>query len=317
MKIILMGTPHHANIGDLAIAYAEEKIIKQLFPNTKLYIMQEEKLDVCAKRVKNYIKKDDIILLHGGGNIGDTYVTPEQGRREVISSYPNNKIIIFPQTAYFENEEELDISKKVYNAHNNLIIMAREKMSYDFMKKHFYNAKIYLTPDIVMSLKEISDIKRSGALLMFRRDKEKTLGNEKTDSIVYYIKEHFNTYKITDMNIGTEVVNNISEKMRKEILESKFKELQSAELVITDRLHGMVFSAITETPCVVFDSLTHKIVESYDWLINLGYIQMCNDINNLEECIKKTTNSKPRLYNNDFAKNTISNILLKEIGDRK
>ena len=315
MKIILMGTPHHANIGDLAIAYAEEKIIKQLFPNTKLYIMQEEKLDVCAKRVKNYIKKDDIILLHGGGNIGDTYVTPEQGRREVISSYPANKIIIFPQTAYFENEKELDISKKIYNAHNNLIIMAREKRSYDFMKKHFYNAKIYLTPDIVMSLKEISDIKRSGALLMFRRDKEKTLGNEKTDSIVYYIKEHFNTYKITDMNIGTEVVNNISEKMRKEILESKFKELQSAELVITDRLHGMVFSAITETPCVVFDSLTHKIVESYDWLKNLGYIQMCNDINNLEECIKKTTNSKPRLYNNDFAKNTISNILVKEIGD--
>ena len=317
MKIILMGTPHHANIGDLAIAYAEEKMIKQLFPDKKLYVMQEEKLDVCAKRVKNYIKKDDIILLHGGGNIGDTYVTPEQGRREVISSYPNNKIIIFPQTAYFENEKELDISKKIYNAHNNLIIMAREKRSYDFMKKHFYNAKIYLTPDIVMSLKEISDIKRSGALLMFRRDKEKTLGNEKTDSIFEYIKKHFNTYKITDMNIGTEVVNNISEKMRKEILESKFKELQSAELVITDRLHGMVFSAITETPCVVFDSLTHKIVESYDWLKNLGYIQMCNDINNLEECIKKTTNSKPRLYNNDFAKNTISNILLKEIGDRK
>ena len=317
MKIILMGTPHHANIGDLAIAYAEEKIIKQLFPNTKLYIMQEEKLDVCAKRVKNYIKKDDIILLHGGGNIGDTYVTPEQGRREVISSYPNNKIIIFPQTAYFENEKELDISKKIYNAHNNLIIMAREKRSYDFMKKHFYNAKIYLTPDIVMSLKEISDIKRSGALLMFRRDKEKTLGNEKTDFIFKYIKKHFNTYKITDMNIGTEVVNNISDKTRKEILESKFKELQGAELVITDRLHGMVFSAITETPCVVFDSLTHKIVESYDWLRNLGYIQMCNDINNLEECIKKTTNSKPRLYNNDFAKNTISNILLKEIGDRK
>ena len=106
MKIILMGTPHHANIGDLAIAYAEEKMIKQLFPDKKLYVMQEEKLDVCAKRVKNYIKKDDIILLHGGGNIGDTYVTPEQGRREVISSYPANKIIIFPQTAYFENEEE-------------------------------------------------------------------------------------------------------------------------------------------------------------------------------------------------------------------
>ena len=40
MKIILMGTPHHANIGDLAIAYAEEKMIKQLFPDKKLYVVQ-------------------------------------------------------------------------------------------------------------------------------------------------------------------------------------------------------------------------------------------------------------------------------------
>lgn len=315
MNIILMGTPHHANIGDLAIAYSEEKMIKDLFPNKKLYIMQEEKLDICAKRVKNYIENDDIILLHGGGNIGDTYVTPEQGRREVISCFPNNKIIIFPQTAYFENEEELNISKKIYNAHNNLIIMAREKRSYEFMKKHFYNAKIYLTPDIVMSLKEVSSSQRNGVLLMFRRDKEKTLGNELTNLVIKYVKEHFDSYKITDMNIGTEVVNNISEKMRKEILENKFKELQSAELVITDRLHGMVFSAVTGTPCVVFDSLTHKIVESFDWLRNLGYIQMCYNTNNLEECIKKSINFKPCLYNNDFAKKAINNILLKEMGD--
>ena len=315
MNLILMGTPHHANIGDLAIAYAEEKMIKELFPNKKLYIMQEEKLDICAKRVKKYIKDEDIILLHGGGNIGDTYVTPEKGRREIILTYPNNKIIIFPQTAYFENQEELNISKKIYNSHNNLIIMAREKKSYNFMKKHFYNAKVYLTPDIVMSLKETSYKKRNGVLLMFRRDKEKTLKNETFDYILDYIKEHFDSYKISDMNIGTKPVNNISEKKRKEILGNKFKELQSARLVITDRLHGMIFSAITETPCVVFDSLTHKIVESYDWLEDLGYIQICDNINNLENCIKKVTTFSPCIYNNEFAEKIISNILTKEIGD--
>lgn len=315
MKIILMGTPHHANIGDLAIAYAEEKIIKELFPQKKFYIMQEEKLDTCAKKVKKYIKDDDIILLHGGGNIGDTYVTPEMGRREVISSYPNNKIIIFPQTAYFENEEELNISKKIYNAHNDLVIMAREKKSYEFMKKNFYNAKVCLTPDIVMSLKESSNTRRHGVLLMFRRDKEKILGNNMTDFIVSYVEKNFESYKISDMNIGTEPVNNISEKIRENILKDKFEELQNAKLVITDRLHGMIFSAITETPCVVFDSLTHKIIESYDWFKNLGYIQMCKNINNLENCIKKAINFKPCIYDNDFTKKIISNILIDEIGD--
>ena len=42
------------------------------------------------------------------------------------------------------------------------------------MKKHFCNAKAYLTPDIVMTLKETEDKLRNGVVLMFRRDKEKT-----------------------------------------------------------------------------------------------------------------------------------------------
>ncbi len=314
-KIILMGTPHHGNIGDLAIAYAEEKMLKRYFPNHKVYIMQEEKLDICAEKVKDYINTEDIILLHGGGNIGDTYVMPEKGRRKVIETFPNNKIIVFPQTAYFEDSTELEISKKIYNAHPKLVIMARENKSFEFMKKHFCNAKAYLTPDIVMTLKETEDKLRNGVVLMFRRDKEKTLDNETSDTIHQYVMQHYSTYKFSDMNLGTKIINNISERKRESILEHKFNEIQSAELVITDRLHGMIFSAITETPCVVFASLTHKIEESYKWLQNLEYIQICHDINDLENCIRKATNAKKKVYDNKFAEETISNILMKEIGE--
>ena len=317
MNIFLMGVPHHANIGDLAIAYSEEKMIKELFPNNKLYIMQEEKLDICAKKVKSFVNDDDIILLHGGGNIGDTYIMPEKGRRTVISTFPNNKIIVFPQTAFFEDTGALDISKRIYNAHKHLVLIAREKMSYQFMKKNFGSAKIYLTPDIVMTLKEVSNKPRNGVLLMFRRDKEKNLSPETASAVMKYVKKHFDSYKISDMNIGTEPVNNVSRKIRAKFLSDKFNELQSSELVITDRLHGMIFSAITETPCVVFESLTHKITESFDWLKNLGYIQMCDDINNLEKCVEKAINFKPRVYDNEFAKKMIGDILIKEIGDEK
>lgn len=313
MNIILMGVPHHANVGDLAIAYAEEKMIRKLFPNRKLYIMPEEKLDICAKKVKKYIKNDDIILLHGGGNIGDTYVVPEKGRREVISAFPNNKIIIFPQSAYFDNEEELKISKKIYNTHKNLIIMAREKKSFDFMKKHFYNAKIYLTPDIVMTLKEDSNLKRDGVLLMLRQDKEKTLEEKTKKSIIKYVKENFESYKISDMHMESKGIQNVPKTIRKQMIKNKLEEFQTSELVITDRLHGMIFSAITQTPCVVFSSLTHKIIESYEWLKNLEYIQMCNNINDLEECIKKSLKAKNQTYNNEFAIKIISDILIKEI----
>ena len=181
-KLIIMGIPHHGNIGDNAIAVAEEELIKKIFPQYKLYKMQEKYLDICVNRAKNFINDDDIILLHGGGNIGDTYERPEKGRREVIKTFPNNKIIIFPQTAYFSDTEkgkkELEISKEIYNAHKNLIIMAREEKSYQFMKKHFYNNKIYLTPDIVMTLNKSLNKDREGVLLLFRTDKEKTLEDQ-------------------------------------------------------------------------------------------------------------------------------------------
>lgn len=315
-KIIIMGIPHHGNIGDNAIAIAEEQLIKKYFPNYELYLMQEKYLDICANRVKKIIKDDDIILLHGGGNIGDTYVRPEKGRREVIKLFPNNKIIIFPQTAYFsdteEGKKELEISKEIYNEHKNLIIMAREEKSYKFMKENFYNAKIYLTPDIVMTLKEKSNFNREGALLLFRTDKEKTISDLDIEIIKKITKNKFEKYTLSDMNLGSGIVN-IAGKKREKILKEKFEQLQKSEIVVTDRLHGMIFAAITETPCVVFGNFNHKIEECYKWIENLKYIQFCKNIEELENAIENVTKFKDREYDNNFAEETIAEVLKKEI----
>ena len=309
-KLIIMGIPHHGNIGDNAIALAEEELIKKYFPQYKLYMMQEKYLDVCVNKAKKFIDEDDIILLHGGGNIGDTYERPEKGRREVIKTFPNNIIIIFPQTAYFSDtekgKEELKISKEIYNAHKNLIIMAREEKSYQFMKKHFYNNKIYLTPDIVMTLNKSLNKDREGALLLFRTDKEKTLENQNIEKIKEIAKNRFGKYIISDMNLGSGIVN-IGGK------NNKFEQFQSTKIAITDRLHGMIFAAITETPCVVFGNFNHKILESYKWLKKLGYIQFCNNIEETEQAIGKVTKVKNRKYDNKFAEEIIIEILKKEI----
>lgn len=315
-KIIIMGIPHHGNIGDNAIAIAEEEIINQ-FNNYEIYQMPEDNLYKCVKRVKKIINEDDIILLHGGGNIGDTYEIPEKGRREVIKEFPNNKIIIFPQTVYFSNTEsgkkELEISKKIYNAHNNLVMLAREKKSYNFMKKHFNNAKIYLTPDIVMTLKKEKNIRRNGVLLLFRNDKEKTLDDKIIENIKKEVVKNNYKYTISDMNVGTTILKNVGGKYREKLLNDKFEEFQTSELVITDRLHGMIFAAITGTPCIVFSNFNHKIIESYEWLKNLNYIKYCDDYSKIGDLIIELKNIKETKYDNSFALNTIVSILKKEI----
>ena len=108
-------------------------------------------------------------------------------------------------------------------------------------------------------------------------------------------------------------INNVAGKYRDNLLEAKFNEFQTSKLVITDRLHGMIFAAITQTPCIVFGSLTHKTTESHAWLKNLGYIQFCEDINSLEEQIEKVANVKEPQYDNKFAREKIKEVLKKEI----
>ena len=312
-----MGIPHHGNLGDNAIALAEERIIDTYFSGYEKYVVPEKKLELCANKLKTYIKDDDILLLHGGGNIGDTYVTPEAGRRKVIQMYPNNKIIVFPQTAYFSDTEEgrrvLDESKKIYNAHKNLVILAREEKSYEFMKKHFYNAKVYLTPDIVMTLNEAKKERREGALLLFRTDKEKTLSDEKAESIKNIVQREFGKYELSDMNIWNTITNNISYKDREKLLQDKFDQIRKAEVVITDRLHGMIFSAITETPCIAFNNFNHKIEESYKWLKDFEYIKLCDKVEELEKIIEDIKSLKEIKYDNKFAVDTIVDVLKKEI----
>ena len=45
--------------------------------------------------------------------------------------------------------------------------------------------------------------------------------------------------------------------------------------MITDRLHGMIFAAITGTPCVVLQNNNHKIKATYEsWLRPLKHIRL-------------------------------------------
>jgi pyruvyl transferase EpsI len=91
--------------------------------------------------------------------------------------------------------------------------------------------------------------------------------------------------------------------------ENLLLDFSMSKLVITDRLHGMIFCVITGTPCIVLPNSNHKIRGTYhDWLSNLNYIKLVEDIkdlklfnSNVEEMLDLDTKviRKPNLYN-DF-----------------
>jgi len=305
-KGILIGLPYHGNLGDSAIAIAEMKFLRDNFKDLELEIIPEVGLKDKVCEIKKKIEKEDIIFLHGGGNIG-TYKVPEEGRREVIKEFPENRIIIFPQTVYFEKsesgKEELEISKRIYNGHKNLTIVAREKTSLDFMKEHFKKVNILFTPDIVMYLNEVKYRERENkVLLCFRGDRERKT-DERLNSIVKKIlADKVEKYEYTDTHLGDKY--NLKEKERREIVDEKFEEFRKSKIVITDRLHGMIFAAVTGTPCVAFGNFNHKIKDSFEWIRHLGYVQYVednNDYKDIERKINKVLSYEECVYDNTFA----------------
>jgi len=45
-------------------------------------------------------------------------------------------------------------------------------------------------------------------------------------------------------------------------------DFSSSKLVVTDRLHGMVFAALAGTPCVVMGNCNYKVKGIYNWIEN-------------------------------------------------
>lgn len=259
----------YGNLGDVAITYAQTKFLREnLRADFKVIEIPISQSLEGLHFVKQNIKPGDIVTSVGGGNLGDLYDQIEFIRQLAVSFFPKNRFISFPQTFDFgENkrgQEALKVAKEVYNKHPDLHFIAREKTSYALMKKHFHQTNVLLTPDIVISLnKEHPKMTREGAVICMRSDKEKNLNAEQSKFILNSIKERFTQVTFYDTHIKR---NNLSVKERELELNKIWDAFKCAELVVTDRLHGMIFCYITNTPCLVFQNNNHKVRETYDWI---------------------------------------------------
>ncbi len=311
-KIVLCGVPHHSNLGDHAIYIAEKRLIKEKFPDYKLHILDEEFAEKCAKRIKPYIDENDILCLQGGGNLGNQYMIQETGRRSVIENFPNNKIILFPQTMYFSNDEigkkEFENTKRIYNNHKKLYLMAREDISYKKMKETFVNSKIYFTPDIVTIMNESNyEFNKEGALFLVRNDVEKNVNDEHIREIADLCKKRLINITYSDNDKG-----GIIHELEKDDKVFEMLELfKKSKIVITDRLHGMIFAVITATPCIVLGNYNHKIEKSSEWFKNLeyiSYISMDKDMKYIDKEIDRLLNLKKQKYDNRYSKEIFDKV---------
>lgn len=276
--IFLIFTPEHANLGDHAIAFSEKRIFNSL--GIKYYEITGKQLFDLDYYGYFRILDNSIIFVNGGGNLGDLWPNIEKMNRDIINKLMNSTICFFPNSIYYnKNNKEINFqdSVNIYNNHPNLYLYAREKLSYDIMNKYYKNVK--LIPDMVLSLNECNSYDREGCIICLRDDVEKTISKENEYILKNKLENLFRNLKYRN----TVIDHNVSTKNREFELKKIFDDFCKSELVVTDRLHGMIFAAITGTKCIVVNSRSPKIKGCYEWIKELGYIKIVDDMKNFDE----------------------------------
>jgi len=249
-------------------------------------------------RLLKTVKKDDLVFIHSGGDFGTFYWTGEEKypwhktRRKIILSFPNNKIIQLPVTVFYHNtkwgkiilEEEANSIK----VRKNIILMCRDPKSYEILANAYVH-KSFFVPDFAFYLKpDLVKKERKGALLILRKDAESRFNQEKNpkiilklpkeiraplcklvtiSSFVFTRRAHVRVKTMVEKVISNVTVKDvqvagypITDKNRESCINRTLDYYQSFKVVITDRLHGMIFSVITKTPCIAIDGrIPHKL----------------------------------------------------------
>jgi pyruvyl transferase EpsI len=236
------------------------------------------------KSLKRICNKDDIITIVGGGNMGDLYGDIELLRLMIVKSFPKNKIISFPQTIEYvdpvKNKFLLKLSQSVYQGHKHLLMCARESVSYSKMKELYPRCQICLVPDIVMTLDMHSKIvERDPKLitLCLRNDKEKN--NSCVDETLLAANLYEKGFKVDHRDTHINKSKMSVEERELELL-NIWEQFSRSRLVITDRLHGMIFAFITGTPAIILPNSNFKVEKCYEWISECGFIHFVNNPNN-------------------------------------
>lgn len=291
-KMYILLATDYPNLGDHALTIAHRDFLYERFPEFEIIEFSVDSTLNAIRFLKNNLSVEDIITLKGGGNIGIEYFREELLRRKIIKTFINNTIVLFPQTVYFPDtslgKKELKKTISVLNNHSELSIFLRDQVSFDLLKKEKVK-NIHLVPDIVFSFSSIPEkyVEDKKALVCLRNDREKAKNRLDLEWILKTLHSKNYSEQLTD----TVVDYNVGFQNREETLQKLLSDFAKAKLVVTDRLHGMIFSYIVKTPCLVLGTYNHKVTGQYQWLKNSNAVYLVGSKEDFMESLAAVENN--------------------------
>ncbi len=283
-ECIFVGLPYYNNVGDILIWEGTLQFLKNIGCKC---------LKLSAKETFSFpaLSSNVDILIMGGGNFGDLWQDEQKFRNKIIKCYPENKIIILPQSIYYLNSSVMLDDAKLYANHKNLYIIARELNSYKILKKHFSTNHIMMLPDMAFCISKdtISKYKameiKNKALFLRRLDKELLDIVYRPDTSLMVEKRDWPCIENWDMKWilflfnrlrwHHKVPNILLDKyaymlFRPYMIKLGVRFVSSYQEIFTTRLHVAILSLLLNKSFSLFDNSYGKNSSFYKtWLMNV------------------------------------------------
>lgn len=290
---VLLDLPYYENIGDSLIWEGEKEFLRTL-PYKCLYYSSKDSF--------RYRKFDNnvIILLHGGGNFGDLYRLHSEFRKKIIGLYPQNRVILLPQTVYYENMNLLADDAKYYGTHPNVTICVRDQYSFDFLQENYHN-KVILVPDMAFFL-DVTKYKipkeENRILFLKRTDKELVTDSDTNDiptdaeihdwptyerhfkkldrigRFTYYVCKTLNLLKVNEKLIVKIEDWKRNYFFRQAYVQIGISFLSPYHTIYTTRLHVLILGVLLNKHIYLINNSSGKVINFYNtWLKELEQIK--------------------------------------------
>jgi exopolysaccharide biosynthesis predicted pyruvyltransferase EpsI len=271
-RCALLDFPNYSNVGDSALWLGETQWLRrrqvEIVYASDIYTFSAE---VMAPRLR-----DGIILLSGGGNLGDFWVDHQRFRERVIESCPRNRIVQLPQSIHFIDDSHVVEAARVFGLHPDFTLLLRDHASLALAKERF-NCRSLLCPDTAFALGALT---RAAApdvniLWLARTDEEarpNTLSPAAADvRVVDWVEEPVTPLAAKSSELWDAMFKSggnaaivdalmaVYEPLARQRLARGSAMLARGRVVVTDRLHGCILSLLLGIPHVLLDNVYGKL----------------------------------------------------------
>ena len=255
------------------------------------------------------ITPGDVLVLHGGGNFGDIYPHFQHLRERIIAAFPDNRVVIMPQTVHFDDKAELDRSCRAIARHPDLTLFVRDRRSLEIVRPYFGD-RARLAPDMAHQLwpslcEEVAvgvDGRADDPLLLLRRDGEKSaipsglsgLEDRFTDWDVlvsrrYRLEREVIRRQYAAARRGVRLYD-LDEAyfaaMRREVVRVA-RRLYRHPLWITSRMHGAILGLLLGKPVFALDNSYGKLSSYFEaWGQGTAPVKLVSCVQDAEEMME-------------------------------